>query len=58
MLKHQPPKDVHWFVEMTECIFPSVAVFSVPFNIHSDFTNQTKSNVKDGTVNDHQLKPS
>jgi hypothetical protein len=38
--------------------FPSVAEHSIPFNIHSDCANQSKSNVNDGTVNNHQFKPS
>jgi hypothetical protein len=38
--------------------FPSVEEFSIHVYIHSDYTNQPKSNVNDGTVNDHQIKPS
>jgi len=38
--------------------FPSVAEHSIPFNIHSVSANQSKSNVNDGTVNNHQFKPS
>jgi len=36
--------------------FPSAAETSIPFNIHSDSANQSKSIVNDGTVNNHQFK--
>jgi hypothetical protein len=38
--------------------FPSEEKSSIHFYIHSDYTNQQKSNLNDGTVNDHQVKPS
>jgi hypothetical protein len=37
--------------------FPSAAESSIPFNIHSNFTNQPNSKINYATVNDYQFKP-